>query len=378
MKRNVFLVPIILFLLSCSNRALDKIEVAERYSISIPSINNFSKAQFAGNSDICMLNDTLWLYSYDYINDTLYMLCLKHEGILKKLAFNHEKFGLNSNPDKRISCKIHSNNLISFYSYWDQKIAFVDLFSSNNEVRVLNLKKYLAENEETFSYYSKKYLFNDEELHFNKIYLDIILHTEEAFKEYFSRKCNFVLNFNSDTTSISYLNYPKKYQQGKYYEELDYYFTSFRDMMIYSFSVCDSLHVYRGDTLYRKVFAGSVRNPLFEPFPLDKLMDKAAAKEYRYCQPRYEELISDKLNNCLYRMFKYSSDCKHHIYRPRDIDFSLIRLNGKLDKTGEFHFDGEKYQPYVIFPVKDGLIISERYDHLNNENRILKFSLVSM
>lgn len=342
---------------SCAEPKDHGVKKINEYSIKIPGNIDLSKKEIFSNAHVVSLSDTTWFYFYNHVNDTLYMIDIKNNDVTKKFGFRYKDYGFKAKD--MIECRIHNQNSVSFFSYKDQKIAFTDLLKNKNSVHILNMKNYLQPNEEVFSYGSKKYILQANKLHFIKIYTDILLDSADAFKKYFSRTQNIVFNFNKDTSKTSYLKFPERYRNGKYYGELEYYMAPYNDKMLYSFSLSDSLFIFREDSLVKKVYAGSNQNPVFNPFPMEKLKDKAMSKKYMLCEPRYDRLIIDSLNNCIYRVYKHRHEnCEKILPRPEEIKFSLIKLNSNYTKVGEYKVDSLLYTSSIIHPMKEGLLLS--------------------
>lgn len=351
------IVGILLIFSSCADTKEQGVKKINEYSVNIPENCDLSKQEVFSNAHVVTLSDTTWFYFYNHLNDTLYMIDIKNNNAIKKFGFRYRDYGFEAKD--MIECRIHSQNCVSFFSYKDQKIAFVDLLGNKDSVQILNMENYLQSNEEVFSYNARKYILQRNKLHFIKAYTDILLDSPDAFKKYFSRKQNIVFNFNQDTSTTSYLKFPEKYRNSKYYGELDYYMAPYNDKILYSFTVCDSLFIYKKDSLVKKVYAGSNQDPVFNPFPMEKLRDKSASKKYMLCEPRYDRLIIDSINNCIYRVYKYRHEnCDEMLPRREEIKFSLIKLNSDYSKSGEYKVDSSLYTVGIIHSMKEGLLLS--------------------
>lgn len=217
-------------------------------------------------------------------------------------------------------------------------------------------------------------LYHDQRVYLIKPYTDIALNTPENRRNYFSRPSQLVCSA-TDSTTYSTGSFPEAYRNGDFY--YDFYPSrciNNNGEMVYSFGADHNLYVYKNDSVRAGVHeCKSKYVNSFNTFAQDKIDDLAYQREYRIKEPRYVKLIYDKYRNVYYRIVKHPAEFLNKegtIVKASEVNWSIMIINQNFEVIKEIEFDAKEYSSAWIYPVPEGVYISQNFDRGIKENKI--------
>lgn len=356
---NRFYFSIVACLLFSCNQAIiekvsiDKIETYKpKYGVSHEdNITPTKIASFDNNTFYYYLNwEKNKLYSYNIETDTLI-----NEADVSSVS---EFISFRRNTQVQWL----KNNLIVFFSNEDQKLILVDTIGEI--VQIINTSEEdIEEPYVSVSYFDRTFGYYQNNVFFNKAYVDFVLSEKEDYIKYYSRPMVVSINL-LDKTKNHFLKAPSSYQDGNSFGSFDIYNCVGGDNeLIFSFPSNDSLFVYKDFKLVKKVYAGNLKKHEFQPYDVSKNNNLALKRKYNITKPFYQKIVYDSYRNLFFRVFKKESPYLNEDGTvKRDYNWSLIVLNYNFEVIGELPFNSREYSPLVIAPCKKGIIISSSID----------------
>lgn len=262
-------------------------------------------------------------------------------------------------------------NLLSFFSYNDQKLVLTDTLGEVKQVYSIEEKvqtpPYVG-----VSFFDRLYTLQDQSLYFNIAYTDFVLESRDDYVEYFNRPMIINVNLKSGAKSEQ-VEAPMSYREGKFYGDFDiFHCANKKGEVVYSFPSDDSLYVYANGNHQRTVFGGSSFDHEFLSIDIDKQKNLSYQRKHSIQNAMYQKIIYDEYRNQYYRVFKLEQnpvDENGLIKKDKQIAWSLVVLNSDLEIIDEILFENSQYSPAVIEATSDGLIIS----NYPNDNRDYEF-----
>lgn len=341
----------------------------------------------------------------------LLFICCKKQTTILFTPIKNFKLDFKTNESRGIDyCNMYNNTYITYVDAARKKIGFVNINTGKIEdsIPLLNLDS-IEKIEQGINYFihnpdsvfvilkdiNKIYLLThsgeikkcwtvdmpnrtfvslpQDPLYFknNQIYLmgirtDLVLRSPQARNAYFLSAPDLCLTIEKDNIYISDTsgNWPAVYRQGfSYYDFWPSRCINNAGELIYSFSVNDSLYIYENGKLKKTVNAKSkyFENPV--PYPDDGLDNFGFIRKYWVTQSRYAQLIYDPYRNYYYRIVKHAKEYENTdgtVNEPRQKDWSILILNDQFEKLDEINFDAKLYNPYIVAPVSDGILIAKQ------------------
>jgi hypothetical protein len=220
------------------------------------------------------------------------------------------------------------------------------------------------------------------------IYDDVLSITMAPYvklAEFYDHDHEFKMNLQSNEC-MSYLRYPDHYSADNWWHVSGngiYRTLSGEGELVFSFAIHDSLYIYsnRGTHL-RTVPAKSRYMDEFPPPPYIDT-DQRATLEYATTIPMYKAIIWDKYRNFYYRIATHAQSARNasgRINNVNDRPWSIIVLDQQFRILGEQRFPAGNYYYAAIYPVKDGLLIANKFKALSGlpTRQISSFTLFSI
>jgi hypothetical protein len=135
--------------------------------------------------------------------------------------------------------------------------------------------------------------------------------------------------------------------------------------LVYSYGVSDSVFIYDKEELIKAISAKSQFVAGFKPF--DGRMETNAhyVEQYTVEEPRYFQILYDQYFDCYYRIVLHSTELNNGdgtINTFADKPWSIIVLNNKFERQGEYIMKERLFDFTCIIPSPKGLLVSINHD----------------
>lgn len=374
----------VLFFFSCninnSSTSL-KFIVKETYSIKISDSLVSNKQALTGFYKLAQYNDSIFLYYFDWINSVINFYHLPSGTFLKSLHLSKSN---NLTLNKKVDILWIQKDIVALFSDIDQIIALINfqgkIIQSFPITDIENtLPAYMG-----VSFGDRGMIFDryNNQIIIQIAYIDAVLTNKEDFNKYFSRPMFQKIEITNSRKYTKYVNVPSNYSKGNYYGNFNIFkCIGQNNCIVYSFAANDDVFIYQNDdTLAISAFAGSKMRPKFEPFDLSELQNFSYLRKYSISQPFYQKIVYDEFNNLYLRVFKPSISYLNKdrkILKSDEIPWSIIILDNNFKIIGEVEMDPSNYSFKSIFPVDNGIIISNTHPDLE-KLEYLSFTLLSI
>lgn len=373
--KHSFIIPILssLLLFSCKNE--DKIKdnnVSFNEKVIYTQLYGNEIDEKVGDTKLRADKELTFYYYLNFEDEKIYSHNLKTNELIHTIDVS--SIDKNIVFDKMIQIQWLEEDRIGIFSNNDQKIYIVDL-----EGNVINLASTASEEMEEPSFVSVSFFDRTFSYHNNKVYLkiaytDFVLNSKENFKRYFAREMMLSIDFSSGERKY-FLKSPASYQEGNSYGSYDIFSCiNEKGQPVFSFPSSDSVYVFNEEILVKKLYAGSREQPRFIPEDVSQSKNLAYSRKYSATKPFYQKIVFDSYRNLYYRVFKLKNPYLNEdgtVVRPDQYSWSIIVLDKDLEVIGESIFYTYKNSPAIVFPVKEGLIISQKMDKGRVENYTL-------
>jgi len=155
---------------------------------------------------------------------------------------------------------------------------------------------------------------------------------------------------------------------------LNHSYNSTNNELILSFNNYDSLVVSDLNGENQRSFYTPSKHfdkivPYEKEFSYEWSNDKL--KEYHFQNPRYWGVMHDPFNQVTYRFALRPNSRQEFNDGVRNMQVSLIILNTKYEKIGEFDFDREKYDSRMCFVTEKGVFFANKKKFSEDERQLV-------
>lgn len=186
--------------------------------------------------------------------------------------------------------------------------------------------------------------------------------------EYYSLPPELRLELGDSSLTPSLVGaWPDRYKERNYYDSYPH-----RELIerggrvrsVYSFKAADSLYLFEGRQLRKKVEAKSRSIEAFETFQEDSLGNIAYTERYLTTAPHYGAIVWDPFRDLFYRQAFHPCSYKgpegKRVKGASDQPWSLIVMDEDFEKLGEMKMDPKRYMPGPLLVSKSGLLVREK------------------
>jgi hypothetical protein len=198
----------------------------------------------------------------------------------------------------------------------------------------------------------------------------------EGRKQYFSAVHPVAsLDINTNEWALLPVAFPEIYQNGDFYLDVVPFIGHYRDALVVSFGLSDSIYFYDAHTAALIGFpcvSKYKENPV--PFDDDSSYNMIYRKRYDFEQFRYADIFVDQQQNLLYRVASLPTPLhqKDGFTNRKAKDWSLIIFDIETKAViAEQRFDSEMWAPFVV-NAGDGLLVLKMADRAADSLRIVK------
>ncbi len=187
---------------------------------------------------------------------------------------------------------------------------------------------------------------------------------EDLKKAYLSTKALLKVDLNDTLlTFTNYCNWPEKYYNNGFFNEMSYSSVSFIDETdhLVSFPIVDELYLYQDTILKMKIPVKSKYIDHTDPTTEDTRNSPELRTKYRVEQPYYASVLYDKYRKLIYRVVAHRQEYENSNGTVNDVldkNWSIIILDSDFNYLDEIKMEKGKYNFNTILVVKEGLLIS--------------------
>lgn len=135
----------------------------------------------------------------------------------------------------------------------------------------------------------------------------------------------------------------------------------FDDGCLLSYQRDHTILLFRNQLLEKPIKRKSRYIKSFLPYPDNKVYDMTYYKNYLFSQPRYSDLIFDQYAEKFFRIAIHAKEITDNGKLDSDSDptWSIIVMDKSLNIENEILFHYRDFDPSVVFPFKDGLLLKK-------------------